>query len=308
MPTIEALRDAIDVLRRNPVLFAAGAVNAVIVLPQTVLSILGVPILPGLIGVVTFFITPFVLAGTIGMAFEGLSGETAFGTFVDGGKDSYLSMLGGSLVQLAIAIAFGVVFAVTLALTIGVAVLGAGASAGAGGSPELLGGVGAATALLVGAAVLVFGLLFLTVMFLIQLFPPAVVVEDRGAIGSIKRSYAVVRDNLVPALGYSAIVIAIGIVVAIPTFLASLASQGPAAGALDLPIDRTAAAAAGVGITLVAGVVIYPFQQAFATAFFVRHTDGGDDTGPTPDDTVSTDAGLTDEASEADDGRRPGDT
>jgi hypothetical protein len=266
--TIDALSDAADVLQRNPIIFAAGAVDALLLLPQMVLSLLGIPTLPFLVRLATVFITPFVLAGTIGMTYEGLSGSTNLGTFLDTGKGRYVSMLGGVLIQWAITIAFWLVMLIASGIAaVVVGLLGSKAQA----APDALAGLGALSPLEF-ALLAVWGLILLayvTIAFLIQFFPPAIVIEDRGAIQSIKRSYAVVRTNLVPALGYSVIAFMITTVTLMST--AITLGAGPESLVSGTPTT---------GVTVIALVVaffLYPFQQAFATAFFVRHVDVNDE-------------------------------
>lgn len=268
MATIDAGGDAVDVLRSNPVLFAAGAVNALVVVPAMALSILGIPILPELLSLVSFFIGPFVLAGTIGMAHEALSGTTTFDMFTEAGKRRYLTMLIGSIIQSAIAAVFaflagiGGLFWVVWFFASG---LGGGRVGGllnvlTGPNIQLLPLFAIAAPILLG---------FLTVMFLIQFFPPAIVVENCGPIESFKRSYAVVRANLVPALGYSTIVLVIRLFSSLVYAIPSTAAVVNRVRGGTLGTEVTAA----IGIALVTAVLLYPFQQAFATAFYVRHAD-----------------------------------
>lgn len=267
MATIDAVGDAVDVLRSNPVLFAAGAVNALVVVPAMALSILGIPILPDLLSLVSFFIGPFVLAGTIGMAHEALSGTTTFDMFTEAGKRRYLTMLIGSIIQSAIAAVFaflagiGGLFWVVwfFASELGGGGVGGLLNVLTGPNIQLLPVFAIAAPILLG---------FLTVMFLIQFFPPAIVVENCEPIESFKQSYAVVRANLVPALGYSTIVLVIGLsslVYAIPSTAAVV--NRVRGGTLGTEVT------AAIGIALVTAVLLYPFQQAFATAFYVRHAD-----------------------------------
>jgi hypothetical protein len=282
MAAIEALRTALGALKRNPVLFAGAFVYALVILPQTALQLLGIPILPLLLQAVTFFVTPFLLAGVIGMAAESLDGSTSLGTFWERGRDRYVPLLLGNLVHAGIFIAFGIV-TFLLALVFLFAI-GFGAVAAGGGLGESL----RLGVLLLG--LVVFGLVFLALVaigFVIQFYPIAIVVEGADVVEGYKRSARVVRDNLVSALGYWIASFVVGALIVLPVagalifwmvarLGASVASGGvvaPVAGPVPgfmmsgLPL---------VGILLfsVAGVVLMvvltAFQQTYATAFYAR--------------------------------------
>lgn len=284
MPTIEALREAANTLQRNPVLFAAGLVNAVIALPQTGLSVVQMTgssqtaataflllLVSLFLSLVAFLIAPFLIAGTIGMAREGLAGSTTFGTFTKIGKEKYLSTLGALLARVALFAVLYLVFAVGFGLT---AIFVIGFSAGAGGP---FAGIGAAGVAAIALLALLWILPFLIAWFLLQFLAPAIVVDDCGAVESFKRSYSVVRSNGIETLGYVAIVTGVGILVAVPSVLSSFAAQGQSTQSLAVqPLPEFGGTLAIVGpvVSWLAGIVVFPFHQTFATAFYVRHTSG----------------------------------
>ncbi|MFC6755473.1 hypothetical protein ACFQER_00625 [Halomicroarcula sp. GCM10025894] len=176
MATIRSLTESFGVLKRNPVVFLAGLVYAVILLPQTALSLMEIPLLPQALQALTFFITPFVLAGLLGMVYEGRVRSTGIGTFVKIGKSKYLSLLGANLIQVALGIIFGIVsFFVLLAL---VFVLGIGITTTSSDSGIAAFGV----TFVVAVAGLV--LVYLLVQFFLQFYAPAIVVDNVGAVGA----------------------------------------------------------------------------------------------------------------------------
>ena len=215
MGAISSLSTGFDALRRNPVLFAAAFLVALVGSFSYVGQALG-PIAATVLGLVSFLVsivvTPFLSAGFVGMAEEALGGHTSLGTFVDEGRANYVSMLGAYLLFIAVMIAVSIAFAVVLVLiaVVGGFALGMGGAAGAGA----VGGLG----LSLGIIVLVFAFLlgiFLLAYFL-QFYDAAVVVSDEGAVGSLRRSASFVRHNLLSTLGFMAVYVLVSIVAAIP--------------------------------------------------------------------------------------------
>ena len=277
MPAIESLQTALGALRRAPVLFLAGFVAAVILVPQQTVSLLRIPIVPFVLQVVTFFVTPFVVAGMLGMADEARTGDTALSTLTAVGRDRYVSLLLGTFVEVAIGVVFGILFLIA-ALVVVIAVLGAGALAG-GFDPA---GVSTGGVVLgVGVLGLIF-LAYLVVTFLIQFFPVAIAVEEASPIEGFTRSYRVVRDNLLPTLGYSLInlVLAAFAVVPITGFTLyrtfsnldqiSEAGTSPAAQRMATAFSPVEVAAL-VLVSLFVSTLLTTIQRTYAVAFFRRH-------------------------------------
>ena len=270
MAAIEALQSALGALRRNPVLFLGGLLIGLITFPQIVLQFMRVPLVPAALTVVTFFVTPFLLAGLLGMANEGLTGRTDLGTLPAVGKEKYVSLLLGTLVQIAIGVVFGIALVIAIvgsAITLGVSAGGVPSSIGSGA----FAGVAIALVLLVLAYVLV--------AFFIQFFAVAIVVDDEGPISGFTASYRVVRHNLLSTLGYSIIVFAVNLVTAIPitgfTFYRTFrnmnaAEPGQAAAASSFGFSPAEAIALGV-VSLAMSTLLTTFQQTYAVAFYRRH-------------------------------------
>ena len=296
MAAIAALRTAFGALRRNPVLFLGGLVYGIVVLPQSALSLAGIPIVPTLFQVLTFFVTPFVLAGLIGMADEAIDADTSLGTLRAVGTDKYVPFLLGKFVEFAINAAFVIVlFAVVLAL---VFTVGVGSVAG--------GSVSAGALAFAGVVILVVVLIAVVVRFLIQFFPVLIVVADADAIDAFTDSYRFVRENLAATLGYTLIQILVGVIVTAPlvgfTVYRTLQNFDPSSVA-NGGTTGTAGAAGGFGgigatpslfstpevvaISLISVAVTMlglAFQQTYAVSFYRRHAaDGAAGSDATPD-------------------------
>lgn len=282
MGAISSLQNAVGTLFDTPLLFAAGALYAVIVLPQSAASYFGVPLVPTLLQLVTFFITPFLIAGIIAMSYQSMKqGNTSFETFKSKGKDKYVSILAANFLQAIILLGYGFVAFIIL-LIVGVFVVGISAGAASGGLDAALGGA----ALIVLALVAVFALIYLLIVFFIQFFQPAIVVDDVGAIEGFKRSIGVAKSNAVSALGFLVINVIVGILLALPILLLTVApfllGSGGAAPTTGPATSPTAGGsgfelglAASLGATLMTFVITtisVPFRLTYATDFYEAHS------------------------------------
>jgi hypothetical protein len=278
MAAIQALRESLSALGRNPVLFLVGLLYGVVLLPQQATQFAGVPAVPTLLQILTFFVTPFVVAGLLGMADEALDGETSFSTLTRVGKARYVPLLVGNLIEFALTLAFGILAAIVGAV-LAVVVLGSGGNAG----------VGVVAALVVGAVVL----LFFLVYFFIQFFPVAIVVGEADAVDGFTESYRLVRNNVVSTLGYSVISFVVGIVTTLPVsgfvFWRSFQNfqqfqEAGGAGGAPTPGQFPGGAGAMPGfsfstgeivlislISLATTMLLFTFQRTFSTAFYRLH-------------------------------------
>ncbi|MFB6107880.1 MAG: hypothetical protein ABEJ82_03440 [Haloplanus sp.] len=287
MPAIESLRTSVGALSRNPVVFLAGLLYAVVVLPQRALQLAQIPFAPTALQVVTFFVTPFVVAGLLGMAADALDGEAALDTLSAVGRDRYVPLLIGTFVRFVIQIAFTVAFVVAAL----VVVFGTGLGAGA-----VQGGVGGVGTGALAVAVAVFGVLVLAyvlVFFFVQFFAVAIVVDEADPIEGFKRSVGLVRSNLLSTLGYSVVVLVAGVLSNLPVtgfVLYRLASAGalsgggpgagagagaggfaPGATATALSLSTPEVLALSL-VSVLATALFLTFQQTYAAAFYRRHT------------------------------------
>jgi hypothetical protein len=220
MSAVQSLRTAVDALSRSPVLFLGGLVYALVVLPQRALQLASVPLAPAALQLLTFFLTPFVVAGVVGMAREALDGDASVGAFTATGKGRYVDLLLATLVEFGIQLAFGIAFLVLALVTV----------VAAGGS---VGPVGLAGAVLG----IVLALAYLVVLFLVQFYPIVVVVDDAGPVDAVTGSVEFVRGNVASTLGYSVVTVVLGGLAALPVsgfvayrFLTSGAGSGETPG------------------------------------------------------------------------------
>ena len=278
MATIRSLSESLGVLKRNPLLFAIGVLYAVIVLPQSALALLGIPLVPRLLQMVTFFVTPFVIAGLLAMAYEGTKRPASLSTFKKVGKDRYARVLVGNLIKFVLDLVFGIVLVVVVFLTVG---LGMAAAMNGGGDPSsaLMGSVGVVAIAAIAAVVL----LFLILSFFVQFYAVAYVVDDVGVVDGFARSIGVVKGNLVSALGFGVVNLIVGVLLFLPVvgivlipFLTGGMGSGAGVGA-----GTQSASAFGTPLLLQAGVVVYsfvvsvlmvPFRSTFSVTFYENHT------------------------------------
>ncbi|MFC6988287.1 hypothetical protein ACFQJD_05335 [Haloplanus sp. GCM10025708] len=236
MAVIESLRTAVDALSRNRVLFLAGLGYGLLLLPQNALRLARVPLAPTAVSALSFFLTPFVVAGLLGMADESIDGDTSLSTMVSVGRDRYVPLLLGNLVRFGIHVVFAVVAIVVL-----VALLfttGFASAVATGGFTP--GAVGAAVLLPAVAVLALLALLFLLVTLFIQFYDVAIVVDEVGATDGFVRSVGFVRDNFLGTVGYSIVNLTVAIVVNLPVAgyvaLRSVSESGTSAGA-SVPTD-----------------------------------------------------------------------
>ena len=253
-----ALRRTPSTLLRNPVLFVPVLLLTLLQTPQLLLQS-SAPILASVVSLAIsalfLVVTPFVQAGFIGMADEALDGRTSLSTFVAAGKANFVQVFLVYLVLVGVNLALGIL--VFLAAVFGVV----GVSLGGGGSN---------TALLVVAALVAVAvvLAYLLLVFLIQFYGQAIVVDGFDALGSITHSYALVRRNLASVLGYTLFVGVLaggfGLVVGI-----SSAITAPAAPtdpfAVGLP---SLGAVAGSALLVVVGTLFGSFFGVFSVSYY----------------------------------------
>ena len=191
MAVLTALRKVPGAIGRNPILVvlfgSLGLLQAPQMLAQTINPIVAI-LVSLLFWVVYIFVTPFIHAGGIAVADEALEGRTRIGTFIEGGKRNYRSMLGAYLLLLAVTIPLGIIAFVGF--------LVAGISVGLAG-----GGAGGLVAI-VGWLLLV-GLAFFVIMLFTQFYGQAIVLNDAKAVAGLKQSVSFVRANFASTLGYS---------------------------------------------------------------------------------------------------------
>lgn len=272
---VQALQAGSSALRRNPSIVGIMLVISLLQLPTQFAQLAG-PVASAVlsIGVSAVFIllVPFVFAGMLGMADEALDGKTSLSTFVETGKQYYLSMMGAYLLVLGGGIILGIVAFIGFAV-LGITVFGVlGGASGAGVSGVALGGI--ALAVLVGLF-----LLFVP-LFFVQFYGQAIVLDGESAVGGFKRSMSLVRRNLGSVFGYSILVFGVGIVfglvTSIPSTLLSVqtAQPSPPPGFPEVPLLILAGLIiAGTVLMGLVGSLFLTFSVAFYRSLDSTSTD-----------------------------------
>lgn len=274
MAVLKALRQVPGALGRNPLIFAVVAAFGLIQAPQLLAQTID-PLLASLLSlvlsVVMILVIPFVQAGLVGMADEALDGRTEFGTFLQAGKQHYLSVLGAYLVVVAISSALGIV--------------GFFGSLFGGLLAFSADGTGVVALALIGLVLLVVTLAYLVVIFFLQFYGQAIVLDGASAVDGLKHSVGLVRRNLASTAGYTLVVMVVsgivGVLAAIPSVMLQSSVSAGQAGApptsMTSPTLSLAAAAAltvvyAVGTALVGGTLL-TYSVAFYRELRDRPTD-----------------------------------
>lgn len=266
MSVTSSVSTALSTLKQNPVLFVAAffvsLVSSVVLGVQSAVGEVSPFLVSGLSFVVQF-VSLFFVAGAYAMADEALDGRTSLGTLFTGGKENYVSMLGATLLLVGVMIAtFIPIFIV------GFIVIFGAAAAGGGGSMMVLG------------IVLIYLLALLPVFFL-QFYGPAVVVSDTGAVGSLKKSFGLVRRNVLATLGFDVVVFVIGVLSSLPTVWLYVSQfeqlmENPQTFTLYTGLS-TATIAGYLVSTLLMTALFGGFMYTYQVAFYgelVERTDG----------------------------------
>lgn len=263
MAVLQALRRTPRTLARSPVLFAP--VLALLAVQSASLALRRLdPLVASLVSVgisfVFLFVGPFFTGGIIGMADEALDGRTSLATFFAEGRANYLPILLVSLVLVVVNFALGVV-AFVGAISAHFAVFGDVA----GGGADL---VALAVVGVVGAvgAVVVVG--YLSLIFLVQFYAQAIVVDDLGAVGAVGHSVSVVRTHPVSTVGYSVLVGTVGGLFGAAFGLASILVPPTATQRVTLPAPSLAVAVGVALLALVLGTLAGGFLGVYSVSFY----------------------------------------
>ena len=262
MAVLRALRQTPRALARNPVVFVPVLALLVLQVPQFVLQsvspLLGVVASLGL-SLVFLIAVPFFQAGMVGIADEALDGRTSLKAFVDAGKSNYLSLLVAYLALIAINFVLG---------TIGfVAALSGGVFFFDGGG---LASIPTSVLVVVGVALALVTLAYLAVVFLVQFYGQAIVVDGFDAVDGLKHSVKVVRRNLASTLGYTVLVTVLGGVAGLVFGIAgALTSPGAMAGTTaQFTEPSLGVVVAGAALVAVFGTAFGGFFSVYSVAFY----------------------------------------
>ena len=259
-PVLNSLRQTPKTLVANPIVFVPVVIVMALQVPQVALQSIS-PVLSGIVslGLSLLFIVvlPFFQGGLIGMADEALDGRTTIQTFVDAGKSNYVSILVGYLALMAINFVLGII-------VFSVAIFGGAALFQDGGLQT------ANTTILVGSSIilaLVF-LAYLLLIFFVQFYGQAIVLEDMSVVAGFKRSAAVVRHHLVSTLGYSLIGAVIGGLAGSIFATASILLSPQPTPMLALPAPSLPAVV-GTGLVIVVGGILFGgFFAVYSVSFY----------------------------------------
>ena len=111
-------------------------------------------------------------------------------------------------------------------------------------------------------------LVYLLFLFFIQFYSQAIVLDDVGAIGGIKRSYAAVRNNLVAAFGYSILVGILGGIFGLIISIASVLVSPSALSSIDVPPLPLEWVVIIGGIGGVLTLILGTFFSIYSVAFY----------------------------------------
>lgn len=261
MVVIDALRETPGSLARNPVVFVPVFVLMLTQVPQLLLQSVN-PILAGVasLGISLLFVlvVPFFQGGLVAMANEALDGRTSLDRFRSAGRDHYVSLLVAYLLVLGVNFVVGFV-AFLVAIVGGVALFAGN------------GGASLAVLAVVGVVVLLFVLAYLVVLFFVQFYGHAIVLDDLGAVDGLKHSVGVVRANLASTLGYSVLVGVLGLLAGGVFSVASiLASPRTTAPMVAIPEPSLAAVAAVSLVVVLLGTLFGGFFGVYSVAFYRR--------------------------------------
>lgn len=258
MGALNSLRPAVDGLVRNPILVVVTGAFALLQLPQLLLQSQN-PLLAAVVSLVLsgvlILLVPFYQGGVLGMGREALTGRTALDTFLREGKSNYVALLLGYFVLLAVNAVFGI-------LGYGGAII-AFVAFQSGGDP------GTAFYAILAVAAVVFVLAYLLVVFFVQFYAHAIVVDDTGVLDGFERSVGLVRSHLVSVLGYSLLV---GVASGVAGGVAALASFVfvPEQTTLPLPDPTIPVLVGGALVYLVGIALLSAFWATYSVAFYQR--------------------------------------
>ena len=265
MAVLKALKQSPGALWRNPVLLVPILILVLFQAPMFATEFID-PILAAVLSVgfslVFVVLMPFFQGGIIGMAEEALSGKTSLRTFFGAGKSNYISIFGAYLLILAINVVIWFGFVLFMFFGVGAAYLSGD-------------GTSAAPILVVAGGGLLLALLFFLFIFFIQFYSQAIVLDGVGAIDGIKRSYSVVRSNLLATFGYSILVGIIGGIFGLFISVISILVSPRALTAMDLPTLPLEWLLGFAGIGAVLTLVIGTFLAIYSVSFYETVTERG---------------------------------
>lgn len=258
MASLRALGAVPGTLRRNPVLFAPVIVVVAVQLPALALQRTNpfvVSLVASLVSLGSLVAVPFVHAGLVAMVDEALDGRTSLATFREAGRAYYVSMLGAAVLLTAVGLGLGVLVFLGAVAAFVVVVF-------------VLRGDAAALFLAVAGLTLLAASFYLAVLFFVQFYGPAVVLEGRGAVEGVERSVALVRANPASVLGYTLLVGLGAAFVGLLFGVASLLLTPSAASVLDLAPSAVGGVVALLSVVVLVGTLAGGVYATYSVAFY----------------------------------------
>ncbi|AFZ74823.1 DUF7847 domain-containing protein [Natronobacterium gregoryi] len=248
MSAIGSVSTAASVLRRNPTILLVGVLFVALSEVTILLDVYVGPMAQLLAYPLSFLVTPFLLGGIITLIDEGLDGSTQLGSFVRGGKENYVSMLGATVLFGLIVIGASVVSGILLVI------VGVGTAAGGGG------------ALGIGIGVVFLSVSMTLLMMFLQFYDAAIVVSDAQAIESIPHSVRLVWNNFISVVGFS-----------IVFFVSQLIGQGPGIALFLSAVEVTEtgetviASESTLYLSIAVTIVLGTVMLAYAYTYFITY-------------------------------------
>lgn len=261
MAVLSSLRRTPSAPLTNPVLFVPVLIVMLFQVPQLALQSVN-PFLSSIVSLglslVFIAVIPFFQGGLIGMADEALHGRTTLQRFIDDGKSNYVSILVGYLALMAINLVLGMI-AFFVAIFGGVVLFQGGGLQSANSTLIVV----------IGGIVAVALLSYLLLVFFVQFYGQAIVLEELGVVDGFKRSVSVVRHHLVSTLGYSLIGAVVGGVVGMVFGAASIIISPQSTTAFNLP-EPSLPIIAGMALAVIVGGTLFGGFFAVYTVSFYR--------------------------------------
>jgi len=254
MGVLHALQRTPGALKRAPGLVVPQLLVFVLLLPQLLLQST-FPLISALYSLgssaVLLLGMPFVQGGMFGMAEEALTTGSSLSRFLSEGKSNYLQLL--------------IAYVLLLVVNSVVGALGVAAGFGAFLTHDAVRVVFVG---LVAVAVLV----YLLVAFFVQFYGQAIVVDGADAVASFKRSYRLVRANLLATVGYTLLAMVIGTLSGGVYAGVSLLARPEAAVGSGLPTVSIPLLVVVGLLAAVIGSVVSTFMLTFSVAVYDEFT------------------------------------
>ena len=260
MAVFESFRRTPDALVRNPVLFIPVAGYLLLQLPQFFSGSLSPGIQSSLSlvwSLLALVLSPFYVGGLFTMADEALDDTTELGSFLGGGKSNYVQLLIGYVILAALNAVIGIVIGI-VAIAAFVVVLGSGG----------LSDASTATLAIFGVIGLLLLLAYLVLNFFVQFYSQAIVIDGDKAIGAFKRSFSLVRNNVLAAFGFILLRGVISLLGSVPLIAVSVLQTPAVSEVAALPELSLPALGAVAVVGLLLSMLTSTFAATYGVSFY----------------------------------------